>query len=165
ILLHGYSSYQLFKGTIRYLATQDLCDDGYLSFTSLIDENKSVYKKAGFNVPTIFDKNTKINLLWKMNKSSYSILRKYAIETLDLLNDLVIDRFHQVFLINNSNLNLKYDSSVMIPYSKLIELNEDKFGSLEKIAYVTLENYLAHKIYKILIEALDNRIYQIDIRW
>lgn len=165
ILLHGYSSYQLFKGTIRYLATQDLCDDGYLSFTSLIDENKSVYKKAGFNVPTIFDKNTKINLLWKMNKSSYSILRKYAIETLDLLNDLVIDRFHQVFLINNSNLNLKYDSSVMIPYSKLIELNEDKFGSLEKIVYVTLENYLAHKIYKILIEALDNRIYQIDIRW
>jgi U3 small nucleolar RNA-associated protein 22 len=165
ILLHGYSSYQLFKGTIRYLATQDICDDGYLSFTSLIDDNKSIYKKNGFNIPTIFDKNTKINLLWKMNKSSYSILKKYAIETLDLLNDVVKDRFNQIFLINNNNnLNLKYDSIVSIPYSKLIELNEDKFGSLEKISFITLENYLCNKIYKILFEGLDDRIFQIDVK-
>lgn len=164
ILLHGYSSYQLFKGTIRYLATQDLCDDGYLSFSSLIDDSKSFYKKnSGFNIPTIFDKNTKINLLWKMSKSSYSILKKYAIETLDLLNDVVKDRFNQIFLVSNSNLNLKYDSVVSIPYSKLVELNEDKFGSLEKISFVTLENYLCNKIYKILLEALDDRVYQIDV--
>ena len=163
ILLHGYSSYQLFKGTIRYLATQDLCDDGYLSFNSLFDESDSNYKKKGFNVPTLFDKNTKINLLWKMTKSSYSILKKFAIETLDLLNDTVKDRFNQIFLINNNNLNLKYDSIISIPLNKLIELNEDKFGSLEKISFVTIENYLCNKIYKLLIEALDDRIYQIDI--
>lgn len=164
ILLHGYSSYQLFKGTIRYLATQDICDDGYLSFSSLIDENKSVYKKSGFNIPTIFDKNTKINLLWKMNKSSYSILKKYAIETMDLLNDVVKDRFNQIFLINNTNSYLKYDSLVSIPYSKVVELNEDKFGSLEKISFVTLENYLCNKIYRVLSEALDERVHQIDVR-
>lgn len=163
ILLHGYSSYQLFKGTIRYIATQDICDDGYLSFSSLIDENKSVYKKSGFNIPTIFDKNTKINLLWKMSKSSYSILKKYAIETMDLLNDVVKDRFNQIFLINNTNSYLKYDSVVSLPYSKLIELNEDKFGSLEKISFVTLENYLCNKIYKILLQALDDRVFQIDV--
>lgn len=164
ILLNGYSSYQLFKGTIKYLATQDICDDGYLSFTSLIDDNKSYYKKNGFNTPTIFDKNTKINLLWKMSKSSYSILKKFATETLDLLDDNIIDRFNQVFLINNTNNNLKYDSVVSIPFSKLAELNEDKFGSLEKISFINLENYLCNKIYKILYEALDDRIFQIDVR-
>lgn len=163
ILLHGYSCYQLFKGTIRYIATQDICDDGHLSFSSLIGDNKSVYKKSGFNIPTVFDKNTKINLLWKMSKSSYSILKKYAIETMDLLNDVVKDRFNQIFLTNNTNSYLKYDSVVSMPYSKLIELNEDKFGSLEKISFVTLENYLCNKIYKILLEALDDRVYQIDV--
>lgn len=164
ILLHGYSSYQLFKGTIRYLATQDICDDGYLSFSSLIDDKKSVYKKNGFSIPTIFDKNTKINILWKMTKSSYTILKKYANQTLDLLNDVVVDRFNQVFLTNNTNINIKYDSVVSIPYSKLIECNEDKFGSLEKISFLTLENYLCNKVYKILMEALDDRVYQIDVK-
>ncbi|TID30263.1 hypothetical protein CANINC_001143 [Pichia inconspicua] len=164
ILLHGYSSYQLFKGTIRYLATQDICDDGYLSFSSLLDEKKSIFKKNGFNIPTIFDKNTKINILWKMSKSSYTILKKYAIQTLDLLNDVIVDRFNQVFLTNNTNINIKYDSVVSIPYSKLVEFNEDKFGSLEKISFVTLENYLCNKVYKILMEALDDRVYQIDVK-
>lgn len=37
ILLHGFSSYQLFKGTIKYLASMDL-NSGYLSFSSLIGE-------------------------------------------------------------------------------------------------------------------------------
>jgi U3 small nucleolar RNA-associated protein 22 len=163
ILLHGYSSYQLFKGTIRYLATQDICDDGYLSFTSLIDDQNSTYRSNGFAVPTIFDKNTKINLLWKMSKSSYSILKKYAIETLDLLNDVVNDRFAQIFLTPNTDINLRYDSVVSVPMAKLIELNEDKFGSLEKIAFVTLENYLCNKVYKVLLEALGDRVYQIDV--
>lgn len=98
ILLHGFSSYQLFKGTIKYLATMDL-NGGYLSFSSLIGENiASKYKSDGFNVPTIFDKNTKLNILWKMTKSSYKSLQLQAQQTLELLNDVVKDRFDAILL-------------------------------------------------------------------
>lgn len=41
ILLHGFSSYQLFKGVIKYLATMDLCHDGHLQFHSNPENSSS----------------------------------------------------------------------------------------------------------------------------
>ncbi|AOA64600.1 Small subunit (SSU) processome component [Komagataella phaffii CBS 7435] len=161
ILLHGFSSYQLFKGTIKYLATQDLMDEGYLSFTSAIGETSSKYKPDGFHVPTIFDKNTKINILWKTTKWSYETLRRHAQQTLVALNDLVYDRFDSVFLQQCRTPSLTYDLTIKIP---LAELDHEKnFGPLEKISFISFENFIKSKIYAILKRGLMDRVTDISI--
>ncbi|CAH2355426.1 U3 small nucleolar RNA-associated protein 22 [[Candida] railenensis] len=161
ILLHGFSSYQLFKGTIKYLATQDL-NSGYLSFSSLIGESSnSKYSSEGFNTPTIFDKNIKLNVLWKMTPSSYQYLRQKAIETLVLLNDVVKDRFDPI-LLSKSNINqLKYDLVASLTFPEEIA---QSFGAIEKIMFITLERWLRHKIYLILKTGLGDRVHGINIK-
>ncbi|OWB80668.1 hypothetical protein B5S32_g4960 [[Candida] boidinii] len=163
ILLHGFSSYQLFKGTIKYLATQDLCNDGYLSFSSLIDDNRnSIYKSNGFNIPTIFDKNTKINILWKMTTSSYELLKNLANNTHNLLNDLISDRFNSIFIQNQTNPIIKYDLLLYLPLNSF-ENEFKKFNSLNKISFLTFENFISRKIYKLLKKGLDERCDLINV--
>lgn len=161
ILLQGFSSYQLFKGTIKYLATMDLTDNGYLSFSSLIGENiASKYNNEGFNVPTIFDKNTKINILWKMTKFSFQRLQKYAQDSLVLLNDVVKDRFDAILLQKANLIHLKYDLVFNITIPEEIY---DLFGPLEKISFISFDNFLKHKLFNIISNGLNDRITNIDI--
>lgn len=160
VLLHGFSSYQLFKATIRYIATQEICHDGYLSFGSVIGEHKSNYRKGGFDVPTIFDRNTKINILWKMTPSSYKLLRLYAQQTSNLLNDVVQDRFPRVFTHRVKQL-FKYDTVLHIPISAIAQ--SDNFGSLEKISFLTYDKFICWKVYKMLAAALGNRVLQASV--
>lgn len=161
ILLHGFSSYQLFKGTIKYLATMDL-NNGYLSFSSLIGETiASKYKESGFNVPTIFDKNTKLNILWKMTKNSYRHLQLQAQQTLDLLNDVVKDRFDAILLQKSHFDQMKYD---IVIHLTAPEDAFDSFGPLEKISYISFDNYFKNRLYAILTKALGDRATLVYIR-
>lgn len=160
ILLHGFSSYQLFKGAIKYLATMDL-SSGYLSFSSELGEGTtSKYKTEGFNTPTIFDKNVKLNILWKMTQSSYQALRLQAINTFDLLSDVVHDRFDAILLQKTNFTCMKYD---LVYELAVPEDLHDSFGALEKISFVTFDNYIKHKLYLILKNALGDRVSCLEI--
>ncbi|KAI5951265.1 UTP22 [Candida jiufengensis] len=160
ILLHGFSSYQLFKGAIQYLATMDL-NKGYLSFSSLIGEEiPSKYKPDGFNVPTIFDKNTKLNILYKMTTASYEELRSKANQTLELLNDVIKDRFDAILLQKSTQPNLKYDLVLTLSVPDEIL---DSFGAFEKITFITFNNYFKHKLYNLIKTALGERATLIRI--
>lgn len=160
ILLSGFSSYQLFKGAIKYLATMDL-NSGYLSFSSEIGELiPAKYKADGFNVPTIFDKNTKINVLWKMTIASYEELRIKATQTLDLLNDVVKDRFDPI-LLQKSNLEyLKFD--ILLSLS-IDESSIESFGPMEKIRFITFDNYMKSKVYSLIKRALGDRVKFVSV--
>ncbi|CCH42208.1 hypothetical protein BN7_1752 [Wickerhamomyces ciferrii] len=161
ILLHGFSSYQLFKGVIKYIAEQDLLTDGHLQFYS--DSNDSTkYIKGGFNTPTIFDKSTKLNILHKVTKNSYTILVHHAKKTLALLNDVVVDRFDSLFLKNSNIDYLKYDFSVNF---QLSPNGDAAFGPFEKITFLTYENYIANKVSTILRYGLGDRVRGIDVRF
>lgn len=161
ILLHGFSSYQLFKGAIKYLATMDLTS-GYLSFSSDLDQSSAskYVPEAGFNTPTIFDKNVKLNVLWKMSKLLYQALKQHAIHSFDLLNDVVYDRFDAIFLRKSGLDMLKYDLVFKLTVPE--ELH-DSFGALEKITFITFDNYIKHKLYIILKNALGDRATSIEI--
>ncbi|ODV58785.1 rRNA-processing protein UTP22 [Ascoidea rubescens DSM 1968] len=191
ILLFGFSSYQLFKGIIKYLATQDLLTNGHLIFSSTT--NDKIYCKynnnEGFNVPTIFDKFTKLNILWKMSNYSYNLLRHEAILTLNALNETINDPFDSIFLKNNNIDYLKYDINLEIPYptpgfndkneknkkSTNNDNNNDtngtetinniiNFGPLEKISFVSYDNFIQTKLYNILLTGLKERVHQISIK-
>lgn len=171
ILLHGFSAYQLFKGVIKYLATMDLCNEGHLQFYSDIDNTSSpaIYIKEGFQTPTIFDKTSKVNILTKMTVSSYQALKKHAMESLTMLNNVVRDEFANIFLINvNRTDYLKYDLcyNVRIPLGNLSDVDSSlapKFTANERVKYITIENFLVNKITSAIKYALGDRINALEV--
>lgn len=161
ILLHGFSSYQLFKATVIYLANMDLLDN-HLSFSSSFEEKQaSKYHLEGFGEPTIFDKHTKLNVLWKMTKSSYIRLRHLANDTTILLNDLVKDRFDQILLMKSDFDLMRNDLVVTL---NIPEEFYDSFTALEKIRHISFDHYAVTFIYGILSQALGVRQHLIYIR-
>ncbi|KAM3161942.1 U3 small nucleolar RNA-associated protein 22 [Lachancea thermotolerans] len=167
ILLHGFSSYQLFKGVMKYLATMDLCSEGHLQFYSDLSTATNLptsrYVTEGFQTPTIFDKTTKVNILTKMSVTSYQALRLFARETFSLLNDVVKDQFANIFLTNLNKLqDIKYDMTfeLEIPTQSLLL---EKFGPTEKIKFVSFENFLVNKISNVANIALGDRIKILEV--
>lgn len=162
ILLYGFSSYQLFKGVVKYLASMDL-STGYLSFTSQLDETgMCVYNPQGFNTPTIFDKSVKLNLLWKMTKATYLELRLNATNTLSLLNDIVFDRFDSILLQSvGSSDSLKYDLSYTIEVPAEVA---QSYGALEKIIFILFDIFIKNRLYTILRTALGERAFSIMVQ-
>lgn len=160
ILLHGFSSYQIFKGVIKYLATQDLSSDGYLQFYSDSSE-VSKYIPGGFNTPTIFDKSSKINILHKVTKNSYTLLVHHAQKTLELLNDVIYDRFDALFLKNSDVDYLKFDYTLNL---QLDSNYDDSFGPFEKITNLTYENFITNKISHLLKFGLGDRVKGFNIQ-
>ncbi|EDO15642.1 hypothetical protein Kpol_473p1 [Vanderwaltozyma polyspora DSM 70294] len=169
IILHGFSSYQLFKGVVKYLATMDICSDGYLQFHSDTEsKSSSKYVNERFQIPTLFDKVTKVNILNKMTVSSYEILKAYAKETMIMLNNVVQDQFSNIFLTNinrldNIKFDLCYNISIASGNSNVISQLISNFGSLERVKFITLENYLVHKISSIVKFGLGDRIKLIEV--
>lgn len=168
ILLHGFSSYQLFKGVIKFLGTTDFCSSGHLELHS-DTLSPSKYVEEGFQTPTIYDKTTKVNILSKMSISSYELLKLYAQETLLMLNNVVQDQFSNVFLTNiNKVASIKYDLvyDLHLPASGKSDaehLLNSKFGPMEKIKFITLENFLVNKIANVVKFALGDRIKCLEI--
>ncbi|KAJ9091534.1 hypothetical protein QFC19_009079 [Naganishia cerealis] len=155
ILLQGFSSYQLFKGTINYLASMDL-SKGYLSFSSAVDGGSSSKYVADseYDYPAIVDRYLKLNILWKMTQSSYERLQFHARETLVLLNDVVKDRFDPILLQKSNIDDLQFDLVLRVSIPEEVQ---DSFGPLEKITYLTFEAYIKEKVYRILVKALGAR--------
>ncbi|CCF60506.1 hypothetical protein KAFR_0K01520 [Kazachstania africana CBS 2517] len=171
ILLHGFSSYQLFKGVIKYLATMDLCDNGHLQFHSDINYAASLskYVQEGFQTPTLFDKTTKVNILTKMTASSYQALKVYAKETLAMLNNVVQDQFSNIFLTNIGKLDqLKYDMCFNVYFPQVgngpsASILTSKFTASERVKFITAENFLVNKITSVLKFALGDRINALEV--
>ncbi len=65
ILFNGYSSYQLFKATLQYLATNDLVLKPFI-----IDSDHTVV--GNNNYPLFFDGKRGLNVLFKMTVWSYN---------------------------------------------------------------------------------------------
>lgn len=176
ILLHGFSSYQLFKTTIKYIATMDLSEKGYLQFNSDVSSRNSGSavtttkystdegENGGFNEPTLLDKFTKINILGKMSLQSYKILRLYAQNTLISLDDQVKQQFEGIFLNNlTKNQLLKYDLILELDLSNSLCSIAEKFNAEEKITNLTFDNFLVKYISNIVSKSLGERIKAFDI--
>ena len=68
VLANAYSSYQIFKGTLQYLATTD-----FSSSPMLLHSTK--FQLAADGTPVFFDGSRGLNLLFKMSPWSYQIVR------------------------------------------------------------------------------------------
>ncbi|XBW34516.1 hypothetical protein QEN19_000063 [Hanseniaspora menglaensis] len=174
ILLHGFSSYQLFKTTVKYISTMDLSEKGYLHFNSDTGSETNgttstkyatdVGENGGFNNPTLLDKFTKVNIFGKMTLQSYKMLKLYSQHTLVSLNDQVKDQFEGIFLNNLvKNQLLKFDLIVDLDLSNSLNILQEKFDSKEKITSLNFENFLIKYVGDIVSKSMGERVKSFEV--
>ncbi|KAF2500095.1 pre-rRNA processing protein-like protein Utp22 [Lophium mytilinum] len=150
ILSAGYSSYQLFKATIQFLATRDLTKIPFAFEAASIPLPKTE------GMPYFFDGERSVNLLFKMTAWSYKMLRKEAKNTLKSLADSTFDQFDSTFILKVESPMYRYDSMLELP---LTEFEQDT--NHEDIRQTLPQ--ICKKLYTTLTRGLGNRITSLSI--
>lgn len=140
-LLNGYSSYQLFRGLLLYLAEHDL--------NLLMKEDTTTTYRGSSQTPFLVFEPLGINILERMPLHSVRLLQHQARMTLDMLNDPANDRFAQIFLRNCGPIPLQFDTYFFVD----IDL-DDCFDRQETAI---------RKIYNVLDRGLVPRIHAMSI--
>jgi U3 small nucleolar RNA-associated protein 22 len=140
-----YSSYQLFKATLQFLAYKNLSKKPYV-----FQAPDVTFPKADGS-PVIFDGARGLNILFKMTPWSYSRLQLEAKSTIEMLGDSTFDHFESTFILKTNLLKYRYDASVEIP---LVSLGLDPAS--EDYDQGLLER--CRKIYNVLSRALTDRV-------
>lgn len=140
VLLRSYSSYQIFKATMQFLAGRDLTSPLLLFATDIPVPNGG---------PVIYDGRRGLNLLYKMTTWSYSTLRHEATTTLKMLNESREDNFDRVFIVKVDELPLRFDRIISFPKT----FNGDTLRSLGKQT----------ELYSVLSKAFGDRVKLISL--
>ncbi|GKZ29680.1 hypothetical protein AbraIFM66950_006082 [Aspergillus brasiliensis] len=106
VLLKSYSSYQLFKATLQFIAGRDLTIPLLFSATEISSPD---------GVPVLYDGKRGLNVLYKMAPWSYTFLRREANTTVRMLNESRDDNFDKVFIIKVNEPLLRFDRIVKLP--------------------------------------------------
>ncbi|KAF2176404.1 Nrap protein [Zopfia rhizophila CBS 207.26] len=147
----GYSSYQLFKATLQFLASRDLLKSPYVFQAREITSLKSEL------TPIFFDGPRSLNIFFKMTPWSYARLRQEAELTIRMLGDSTFDQFEQTFILKANYLNYRYDATLEIPLSAFRldpfseEYNETLSRTCRKL-HSTLGRALTNRATTILIQ-------------
>lgn len=108
ILLQSYSSYQIFKATMQFLAGRDLTHPLLLFVNDFAVPNEG---------PILYDGRRGLNLLYKMTPWSYAALRHEASITIKMLNESREDNFDRVFIVKVDEPALRFDRLISFPKS------------------------------------------------
>lgn len=109
----GYSSYQLFKAMLQYLASRDL-----LKLPQVIGDSstKPVSPKG---VPILWDVERGMNVLFKMTAWSWKALQYEAKAAVAMLGDSTFEHFDEAFILRSDRPSLRYDMVVEVPITTL----------------------------------------------
>ncbi|KAE9369461.1 pre-rRNA processing protein-like protein Utp22 [Stipitochalara longipes BDJ] len=150
ILSPGYSSYQMFKGVLQFLSSNDLValPVAYGPVDFVISKSSS---------PVLYDGQRGQNLLYKMMPWSYHLLREEARASLSMLNDGVFDPFESTFIIRTSQPLQRWDCmfQLSLPSQNLESPSCDHRSSVAEFGF---------RIAEVLAEGLTDRIKLFDIR-
>lgn len=146
----GYSSYQLFKATLQFLAQNNLAKTPYI-----FDARDITVPKDDL-APAFFDGPRNINLLFKMTPWSYTRLQQEAKATIETLRDSLADHFESTFIVKTNLLTYHYDAVMEIPLSAL---GLDPAGEDYQQAFTEK----CRKLHSTLTRALTDRITSLAV--
>ena len=137
MLSSKYSTLQLFKAMLQFLAGRDLREPLVLRMAGLTLPRS--------DQPTIYDGVIRYNILFKMQPWSYELLRQEAKHTLKALNDRDIDDFDNIFVMRSDEPLLRFDEVYeVLLHEKSLEstsLLQQKllraFGNRVELVYLT----------------------------
>ncbi|KAK4611491.1 U3 small nucleolar RNA-associated protein 22 [Fulvia fulva] len=147
LLSDGYSSYQLFKATLQLLAMKD-----FAKHPLVFGEASSGPKMS--TTPIAWNTTNGHNVLYKVPKWSYGLLRREAKTTITTLGDQLHDGFDATFIMRVQEPLYRFDQVVHIPERSLL----GKSGSTDQPLQQRLD-----KLYDVLHEGLGDRATQVSI--
>ncbi|KAK0101481.1 hypothetical protein ONS95_006651 [Cadophora gregata] len=150
VLSPGYSSYQMFKAVLQFIASSDLTANPVI-----FDAKDLIFPKSV--TPSLFDGTRGLNVLYKMTPWSYQILRHEAKIALAMLNDPTFDQFESTFIIKTSQNLQRYDSTIELAYSP-------QTSSGGPCDHVSSYRQFSGKVYDVLYEGLMDRVTLIGIQ-
>lgn len=146
----GYSSYQIFKATLQYLAGKDLLKTPHL----IGGDSTSLPKNAG--LPIVYDGARALNVLFKMTPWSYKLLQYEARSTVTMLNDSTFDHFDAAFILRTDQPLCRYDVVVELPGSLgALDAPDNMDDSISKPC---------RNLYSVLSRGLSDRVTAVCIR-
>lgn len=147
LLSGGYSSYQLFKATLQFLAMKDL-----VKAPICIGSDANPPKLDG--TPIFWDSARSHNLLYKAGAWGYKSLRHEARSTLAALGDQLHDGFDATFILRVQEPLYRHDYAVVLPH-RLLSSRISHADHLHQVH--------AKRLHDTLRRGLGDRITHIDI--
>ncbi|KAF2011778.1 pre-rRNA processing protein-like protein Utp22 [Aaosphaeria arxii CBS 175.79] len=144
-LSSGYSSYQLFKATLQFIARHNLTKTPFLLSSNNVSNPK------GDSTPLLFDGSRNLNILYKMTKWAYYQLQHEAKTTVDMLSDPIADHFESTFITKTNILEYRFDAFIEIP---LYAIAPDTDNNEQHAALIDG----CSKVYDLLQRALTDRV-------
>ncbi|KAG0330997.1 hypothetical protein BG000_011298 [Podila horticola] len=163
-LANGFSSYQLAKGTIDYLAQHDF--DAHPIFMGQHSSSGEFSKEAFVsNFDVVFvDPSGKINLAGHVTKASLDELQHEARLAMKFFTESSDDKFEALFLKRVDNPMLRFDNVVRINVPK--NLNQLKsYSKTVALDYPSPFIHFAHSIAPLLKRGLTDRIQLVVARY
>lgn len=146
----GYSSYQMFRAVIQFLATSELVNKPFVFALPDFTPTKS-------QTPLFYDGPRGQNILYKMTPWSYAGLREEASTTIGMLDNAAFDQFESTFILQTALPLQKFDCLVRI---KVPQHTENQFHCDHKLLVADFSNRLFH----VLREGLTDRVKLLDIK-
>ncbi|KAG0330358.1 hypothetical protein BG004_002115 [Podila humilis] len=163
-LANGFSSYQLVKGTIDYLAQHDFGTQPiFMGQHSNTGEFSKEAFMANFDV-VVVDPSGKINLAGHVTKSSLDELQHEARLAMQFFSESSDDKFEALFLKRVDNPILRFDNVVRINVPKNLEKVK---GYTDRVAldYPLPFTYFAQSIAPLLKRGLTDRVHLVVARY
>jgi U3 small nucleolar RNA-associated protein 22 len=152
VFSQGYSSYQLFKATLQYLANKDLIRN-----PQVIGDSAHAPNFKSFEGPVLYDQKRGHNVLFRLTPWSYRMLRHEAEVTLKALGDSSLDSFESAFILRTDYTLCRYDAAIEVPLPALLIADNSKAPKSAKLVAEM------SRLYKVLSTALTSRVTLINI--
>lgn len=149
VLSPEYSSFQLFKALLQYLASTDLAARPFIFQATGIELSKS-------DSPVLFDGPRGLNILFKMSPSSYASICAESKLSLEMLNYDFTDQFEATFIMKKDISHYRFDSVIVLDAADLAAISSSP-------DHLDDQRRLSLKAYHILKEGLGDRVESIHI--
>ncbi|RUS22739.1 hypothetical protein BC937DRAFT_87483 [Endogone sp. FLAS-F59071] len=161
-LSNGYSSYQLMKGTIDYIAQHDFCKNPiFIGHTSSEQQHFNVQEFSKNFEIIIVDPSGKVNLAAGISRMVFAQLKHEACLAQAYLNKDIEDYFDALFLKSVNDPMLYYDNIARIRLPSKVYSRYTEAAALD---YTSLSEHFVRDCPTLLTEALTNRIRLISVQ-
>ncbi|KAF8423778.1 Nrap protein [Tirmania nivea] len=150
VLAGGYSNYQMFKGTLQFLATRDLTKNPLV--VNRISDGTPLS-----DAPIVMDGELGLNIFFKMSPWAYKMLRHEANLTLSALNSSTLDQFDAIFLNRVDEPYLRYDLICNIPIPPEVAVASSPDNTDMRVTF-------AQKLYRVFLHGLTDRVTMITLK-
>jgi U3 small nucleolar RNA-associated protein 22 len=157
VLSRGFSSFQLFRGTVDYLAQLDISKDPIVIGRSQDQVNFSLENFTSVFPVVILDPTGTINLVPHLSLSDWKLIQSEFKHTSNLLSDKKVDHFSNIFLTDLAKNPLsRFDHVVKL---NNLTLPQERVSPSEAIEFVSSSFLLQTKLVpELLKQGLTDRI-------